>query len=115
MKNKVRLNPYRYHYPPSIFNVGGRSYTSTEKGWMQVPKDTSLAELKNSWTDTSIKTKKVGVAKVEEFEVISTGKVAKSYIVKNDNGDWSCTCPGYGFRRKCRHIEDTKKSFYPPF
>lgn len=115
MKNKERLNPYRYQYSPSIFNINGRSYTSTERGWMELPEGTTLAELKTAWTDTSIKPKKIGFGKNEEFQIISGKGAGKFYTVKNDNGDWSCTCSGYGFRKKCRHIEDTKKSFYPEF
>lgn len=110
------IRSYRHHYSPSIFTIGDKCYTSTEEGWMEVPKETTLADLKLAWIDTSIKTKKSGSGKVEEFQVASSGKiVGKFYTVKNDNGDWSCNCSGFGFRRKCHHIEDTKKSFYPKF
>jgi hypothetical protein len=44
----------------------------------------------------------------------------KKYKVKSSRGDSyyevvlvgnsiTCTCPGYSFRKKCRHIEETKK------
>lgn len=33
---------------------------------------------------------------------------AATYTVTLRNQQWSCTCSGYGFRRKCRHIEIAK-------
>ena len=33
---------------------------------------------------------------------------ANTYTVKLSEGVYSCTCPGYGFRRKCRHITEIK-------
>jgi hypothetical protein len=36
----------------------------------------------------------------------STGK--GSYTVEFKNNQWSCTCPAFGFRRKCKHIDQVK-------
>lgn len=33
----------------------------------------------------------------------------KDYVVSEVNGVWSCTCKGFQFRRKCRHIEEIKE------
>lgn len=30
------------------------------------------------------------------------------YIVEYMNDVWSCTCPAFGFRRKCKHIDQVK-------
>jgi hypothetical protein len=33
------------------------------------------------------------------------GSKGKTYIVKSTaNGKWECSCPGYSFRRTCKHI-----------
>lgn len=106
------IKSYRHHYSPSIFTIGGKCYTSTEEGWLEVPEGTTLADLKSVWSDTSINTKKTGIGKVEEFQVASGRGTGKFYTVKNNNGNWSCTCSGFGYRKKCHHIEDTKKSFH---
>lgn len=34
----------------------------------------------------------------------SNGKIY--YLTKNVNSTYTCTCPGYMFRRKCRHITE---------
>lgn len=31
-----------------------------------------------------------------------------NYVVTEINGSWSCTCKGYQFRRRCRHIDHIK-------
>lgn len=36
----------------------------------------------------------------------SNGK--DKYTVEYNNNRWSCTCPSFGFRRKCKHIDQIK-------
>jgi hypothetical protein len=41
---------------------------------------------------------------------VKSSKGDKSYEVRmNASGSFECTCPGYGFRRRCRHIDYVKK------
>jgi hypothetical protein len=46
------------------------------------------------------------------LETTQTWRVAGSkgaeYVVTHDHGRWSCTCPGFGFRRDCKHIREKK-------
>lgn len=30
------------------------------------------------------------------------------YVYQFPSGNIACTCPGYGYRRKCRHVEEVK-------
>ena len=40
---------------------------------------------------------------------VKSSKGDKEYEVSvSESGDFTCTCPGYGFRRKCRHIDYVK-------
>ena len=42
---------------------------------------------------------------------VAHGPKGNVYKVRRSaQGVWSCTCAGYGWRRKCRHIEETKKN-----
>jgi hypothetical protein len=103
-----------YHYPPTIFvgPASGKTYTITDSGWVEIPADTTLEDLRNHWVDTSHSaTNKVNIPKqmlIKEFEVLSS-KGDSNYIVSVDNGKYSCTCIGYSFRRKCKHIEQIKQ------
>ena len=43
----------------------------------------------------------------KEYQVVSS-KGDKHYTVTYRNDSYFCSCPGYGWRRKCRHIESVK-------
>ena len=36
------------------------------------------------------------------------GSKGNPYTVSMHNGSWTCSCPGFGWRRKCKHIEAQK-------
>jgi hypothetical protein len=37
------------------------------------------------------------------------GSKGAHYTVRANHGRYTCTCPGFGWRRKCKHIEQVKK------
>lgn len=37
---------------------------------------------------------------------IVEGSGGKKYRLTEQDGSWRCSCPGYLFRGKCRHVED---------
>lgn len=41
---------------------------------------------------------------VKVFEV--SGSKGNKYIVTKDNKGWTCTCPGFQFRKACKHISE---------
>ena len=47
------------------------------------------------------------VKPVEEkrIEITVQGSKGNAYTVVKEKGKKSCTCPGFGFRRTCKHIE----------
>ena len=52
-------------------------------------------------------------AKVDYTPVQSTretitvqGSKGNTYIVTKENGKVSCSCPGYGFRKTCKHVQE---------
>ena len=38
------------------------------------------------------------------------GSKGNQYFVNLSAGHWSCTCPGHGFRGKCRHVDEIAKT-----
>ena len=55
----------------------------------------------------------VGGAKVDYTPVKSTretivvqGSKGNTYIVTKENGKVSCSCPGYSFRKSCKHVQE---------
>jgi hypothetical protein len=37
------------------------------------------------------------------------GSKGKTYTVNLHNGQWSCSCPGFMFRRQCRHVAEQRE------
>jgi len=48
----------------------------------------------------------------ETWEV--QGSKGNRYTVSRDSGRWSCTCPGHGFRGRCRHVDEVSASVQQP-
>ena len=38
------------------------------------------------------------------------GSKGKTYTVTLDHGRYECTCPGFQFRRSCKHVDDKKEN-----
>jgi len=41
------------------------------------------------------------------------GSKGNEYVVSLDGGRWACTCPGHGFRGRCRHVDQLSASIQP--
>ena len=42
------------------------------------------------------------------FEV--SGSKGNKYIVTKDSKGWDCTCPGFSFRKSCKHVSELSKA-----
>ena len=42
-----------------------------------------------------------------------TGSKGNDYVVSLSNGAWTCSCPGHGFRGRCRHVDELRASVQP--
>jgi hypothetical protein len=94
--------------PPTLITVSSGTYMVAGSQWIKVPSSTAYASVKEAWIpdrDPIIPKRKS--VEIKAFNVLSSnGK--SSYEVKYENGQWSCECAGFGFRRKCKHIETAK-------
>jgi len=78
---------------PTIANTIKGTFVVSGSNWKSVPNGTELKDVK--WVDTSPKVKK---SKPMSWKV-------KDYTVKWLGSMYSCTCLGYTYRRKCKHID----------
>jgi hypothetical protein len=88
--------------PPFLYNArDGKRYAVSGKHWIEVPISTMFSDLPNYmvWAAPEIPDT------TPERSWVVDGSGGKKYTVKTTGGNWTCTCPGYGWRRKCRHIE----------
>ena len=85
---------------PTVVSTISGTYAVSGSNWKSVPKGTTLSDIK--WIKPKVK-----VYKPKEWKV-------KNYIVKYSSGGfYSCTCLGYTYHRKCRHITKISEGFKP--
>jgi len=95
------MNAVEVDWPPALTTLAsGQRYAISGGTWILVPSDTTFDDLpkymvvkrRESPSDAS-----QGSWQVE-------GSKGDIYTVKARAGDFTCTCAGFGWRRKCKHI-----------
>ena len=84
---------------PTVINTVDGTFAVSGSNWVDVPVGTKLKDIK--WVNTSPKVKK---SKPMSWKV-------KDYTVIFNKDFYSCTCLGYTYRRKCRHIKQISDLF----
>lgn len=82
----------------------------TNKGWIPYTPET-FAELVKEWEEwqaAGAKSKLLVEEEPEIFEVASNSDPSKKYKVTKRGDEWTCDCAGFGFRRRCSHIDKIK-------
>ena len=101
--------PVRVPYNPvlSRMPVSGQLYAISGSTWIPVPDGTTRADLPKymTWERPTMAS---DAPQMERWTV--EGSKGQTYRVEAFNGVWRCSCKGYEFRRKCRHIEEVKTS-----
>lgn len=106
---------YRWH-PPIKFKstISDKYYTICEKaGWIEIPADTTLEELRKHWKCTLSEVPTNTMPKEmfkKEFKVPSSKGNKEYTITVGPRGALFCTCVGFGYRHHCRHVDDIKKT-----
>ena len=99
------MSPGEVSVPPALYNSHtGILYGIAGSVWVEVPAGTTLDEL----SDYMVHKPRERQAAPGEKTWQVKGSKGNTYTVKLSDGMYSCTCAGYGFRRKCRHIEEVK-------
>ena len=69
---------------------------------------------KNQWRfDLQLKTEPERVEEPKGQTWRVTGSKGNEYAVSLTNGAWTCSCPGHGFRGRCRHVDELRASSQP--
>ncbi len=97
----VKWNPILCRMP-----VSGQLYAISGGTWIPVPDGTTRADLPKymTWERPG---SAADAPQMDRWTV--KGSKGNSYRVEAYNGSWRCSCKGYEFRRKCRHIEEVKR------
>jgi len=92
--------------PPFTTTINGERYIMP--GWYKLKPNEETPNIKDI-AYYPYKPKKEPLPNIDSNKVykVVSSKGNKEYLVQmNVSGSMECTCPGYGFRRKCRHIEE---------
>ena len=93
--------------PPALANLPTGSYAVAGSTWIRVPDDTKFEDLDKYMTYERKRPDSPSDASERVWAVV--GSKGAHYTVRADQGRYTCTCPGFGWRRKCKHIEQVKK------
>jgi hypothetical protein len=112
VKNDLYQNRQHYFFDISEFN----SYEGDETKLKHIDQNEYLClttglkdfpvRVINRNKIVSIDNNQIKQAKVSSVKLtkIVKGSKGDEYIVTKENGQWSCTCVGFQFRRKCKHV-----------
>jgi hypothetical protein len=104
----INMKPYyaiTALYPPTVLDTISGRYAVSGSTWIPVTKDVTQKMAQDAWTPLLYR--EVKPATVNTYKILSASS-GKTYNVTQDKGHWSCSCPAYGFRNKCKHIEEAK-------
>ena len=91
--------------PPFTMELNGERYIMP--GWYKLKPNEETPNIEDI-AFYPYKPKKANIPNIDSNKVykVLSSKGDKEYEVKmNASGSLECSCPGYGFRRKCRHID----------
>ena len=95
-------------YSPGIANMAdGRRFAIAGSTWIEIGPEVTSSMLTAAWTPVKRTPVNLGTVEDKVFEVVSK-RSGEKYEVKSSYGKWSCTCPGFEYRKKCKHIEEIK-------
>ena len=98
--------PIKVTWPPMLYtDTRGQKWAVSGQHWVEVPDDMTLDRV-GEYMVVDDRFTPPQLAEVLTYDVV--GSKGNTYMVTNDRGNWTCTCAGFGFRRKCRHITEVK-------
>lgn len=93
--------------PPTIVSLS-RRFAIINGTWFEVDESVTLDMLQSRYVRRASPVKQVTELEYKTHKVKSSTGKGEYTIREYNNGLWSCTCPAYGFKRKCKHIEQVK-------
>ena len=98
------------HLPPVIFNstTSDKIYAVSGGTWVEIGPDVTLEMVRKAWVPKYPSPERVQVLTAEEHFIAKSSRTNEEYVVTKRGDSWSCECMGFGFRGKCKHIEQFK-------
>lgn len=85
------------NHPPVKFTIGDKTYISPVLGvgWLEVAPDFELEEFQPAAPP---------FLEYDDFLIYSTGGGKKYRVRRYLSGETTCTCEGFMYRKKCKHV-----------
>ena len=103
---------YVVPWPPAIVErTRGKFFAVSSSVWIEVPDDTTLEDVKELFC-WGAEARKYWDSEHSEEEVKSIqvkGSKGNTYTVTKQGDKWKCTCSGFQFRGKCKHITNLQE------
>tara|TARA_B100001094_G_scaffold243947_1_gene240094 strand:+ start:519 stop:836 length:318 start_codon:yes stop_codon:yes gene_type:complete len=98
--------PIKVTWPPMLYtDMSGQKWAVSAQHWIEVP-DTLTLDRVGEYMVVDQRFNPPQLTEVRTYEV--QGSKGNTYTVTQDRDTWTCTCPGFGWRRKCKHVEAQK-------
>jgi hypothetical protein len=96
--------PVIVRMPPMLYtDTKGQKWAVSGQFWLPVPETATL----DSIDDVMIYKARVDPPQSTNIKSWSVqGSKGNTYTVTYNGHVWGCSCPGFGWRRKCRHITE---------
>jgi hypothetical protein len=92
-------------YPPIVVEVPSGRYAVSGSVWIPVTEDVTSKMVEAVWEPLYPRDETEHA--IRKFE-IGSSRSSETYTVTERGGVWSCSCPGFEFHKKCRHVEQAK-------
>ena len=100
--------PITVTWPPMLYtDMSGQKWAVSGEHWIEVPDDMTLDRVDEYMV---VDERFTPSETVETRTYIIKGRKGYPYTVTDHGGSWTCTCAGFGWRRKCRHIIEAKNA-----
>lgn len=100
--------PVKAHMRPALVHLHGKTYAVGGGAWLEVPEGTTMADLPRYMVHEPYgSTPAKPDAAPDQWKV--TGSTGNTYTVTKTVKGYTCSCPGYQFRRSCKHSSQIEK------
>ena len=98
--------PIEVTWPPMLYtDRAGQKWAVSGEHWIEVPNTLTLDRVSEYMVVAELK-KAPHLSEVRMYDV--QGSKGNTYTAVDNGGTWTCTCPGFGWRHKCKLIEAQK-------
>lgn len=97
-------------YPPTVVDMpaSGKRYAISGSTWIEVTPDVTQKMVQDCWTPLVPK-RIIPLLEEEKTFKAKSSRTGEEYTVTQKGTQWSCSCMGFEYRKKCKHIDQFKK------